>query len=60
MKNISNFITEKYSPVFNRVHGKLVNTVLKAIINAIKKNEISKEDALEMLEDARKTIEVEY
>lgn len=60
MKHISEFINEKYSPVFNRVHGKLVNTVLKAIINAIKKKEISKEDALEMLDDARKTIEAEY
>lgn len=60
MKNISEFINEKYSPAFNRSHGKLVHMILEAIINAIKKKEISKDDALEMLDDARKTIEVEY
>lgn len=60
MKNISKFINEKYSPAFNRAHGKLIHTILEAVINAMKKKEISKEDALEMLDDARKTIEVEY
>lgn len=60
MKNLADIINEKYSPVFNREHGKLIDTVLKAIIDAIKKKKISKDDALEMLDDARKTIEAEY
>lgn len=60
MKGISEFINEKYSPAFNRTHRNLIHTILNAVIDAMKKKEISKDDALEMLDDARKTIEVEY
>lgn len=60
MKKISEFINERYSPAFNRTHGKLVHTIMEMVVNAIKKKEISKDDALEMLDDARKTIESEY
>ena len=60
MKLMSEFIQEKYSPLFDRNHNKLVSSILKSIEKAIKKNEISKEDALEMLNDVIETLRTEY
>ena len=60
MKNIKNFIEEAYKPALNRDQGKVVDTTYKAIAKAIKSNVMTKEDAIEMLNDLIATVEADF
>lgn len=60
MKNIKNFIEEAYKPAFNRDQSKVVDTTYKAIAKAIKSNVMTKEDAIEMLNDLIATVEADF
>lgn len=60
MKNISDYITEKYNPLFNKTHNKIVDKILTVLSKALKNKEMSKEDVLDMLDDLTQTIKKEY
>lgn len=60
MKNIKNFIEEAYKPALNRDQGKVVDVIYKAIAKAIKSNVMTKEDAIEMLNDLIATVEADF
>ena len=60
MKNISEYINEKYNPLLNKTHNKIVDNILYVLSNALNKKEMSKEDVLDMLDDLTQTIKNEY
>lgn len=60
MKNISEYIYEKYNPLLNKTHNKIMDKILTVLSNALNKKEMSKEDVLDMLDDLTQTIKNEY
>lgn len=60
MKSISEYINEKYSPLFNKTHNNIMDKILTVLSDALNKKEMSKEDVLDMLDDLTQTIKKEY
>lgn len=58
--HLSDYIQEKYNPLYNKGHQKSVEKILSIIDKDIKSNIMSKEDVLDMLQDLTLTIQKQY